>query len=55
MKPISLEAMARRLSRTADDLFSRCGELPDMLWLVDAADEMGLHMMVSPRSKSSGR
>jgi hypothetical protein len=48
MKPITLEAMARRVSRTADAMFSRCGELPHMLWLVDAADEMGMHMMVVP-------
>jgi hypothetical protein len=45
---ISLEAMARRLSRIADDTFEKFGELPDMLWLVDAADEMGLHIMVIP-------
>jgi hypothetical protein len=48
MKPISLEAMARRLSREADELFSRCGKLPDMLFYVDAADEKGLHIMVVP-------
>lgn len=48
MKPITLEAMARRISSTADDMFSRCGELPHMLWLIDAADELGLHMMVIP-------
>jgi hypothetical protein len=45
---ISLEAMARRLSRMADDMFSRCGELPHMLWYLDAADEMGMHMLVVP-------
>ena len=48
MKPITLEAMARRLSRLADDTFEKFGELPDMLWLVDAADDEKLHMMILP-------
>jgi hypothetical protein len=51
MKPITLEAMARRLSRLADDTFEKFGELPDMLWLVDATDELGMHMMVLPTTE----
>jgi hypothetical protein len=51
MKPITLAAMARRVSRMADETFEKFGELPDMLWLVDATDELGMHMMVLPTTE----
>jgi hypothetical protein len=46
MKPITLEAMARRVSRLAEKMFDEVGELPQMLWLVDAAGDLGPHTMV---------
>jgi hypothetical protein len=35
--PVSLEALLRRMSRDAEKIFNKCGEVP-MLWLLETAD-----------------